>query len=504
MHLSKAYHILLLFAVFLFSEINLSAQNEKPKRVKYQAAYSDFNKKIGNGAQRLIDNVVFTHEGAKMYCDSAYYFSKTNSLDAFSNVYINQGDTLHLYGDFLHYEGNTRLAEITGREVKLINQDIELTTDKLDFDLGSNIGYYTTFSTIVNKENTLTSFVGHYYANKKTFHFRDSVVIVTPDYVVTSDTLHYHSKTGVADFMGPTEIVGDSSYIYCERGWYDTKKKLTEARQNAWADNFKQIIKGEYIFFDQNTGDGIARNEVEIFDKEQNILLTGNDGKYNKETEYAFMTDSAQFIQISEEDSLFLHADSILTYVDTTGEKILFAYYDVKFYRIDLQGMCDSIVYTFIDSTSYLFGTPVLWTENKQVSANRIDVFTKNKLMERMDLVGNSFMISHKDIYFDQMKGKNMNCFFKENQLQKIDVNGNGQVVYYAEDGPDIVGVNKVDCTNMSIFFENGKQIKKMNFYVNPVGVLYPLDQAPENELRLKGFNWLDSERPKSKFDIFK
>ncbi len=504
MYTNKTCNILIICLVFLSLGYNLTAQERKVKKVQYQAAYSDYNKKIGNGAQRLMDNVIFTHEGAKMYCDSAYYYSNTNSLDAFSNVYINQGDTLHLYGDFMHYEGNTRLAEMTGREVKLINKDIELTTQKLNFDLGKNIGYYTTFSTIINKDNVLTSYTGQYYAHRKTFHFRDSVVIVTPDYRITSDTLHYHSETGVANFMGPTDIVGDSSHIYCEKGWYDTKKKLTEARQNAWADNFKQIINGEYIYFDQNTGDGIARDDVEIFDKEQNIVLRGNNGKYNKKTEYAFMTDSAQFIQISEADSLFLHADSILTYVDSIGEKMLFAYYNVKFYRIDIQGMCDSIVYAFADSTTHLYGSPVLWSENKQISADRIDMFTRNKLMERMDLIGNSFMVNQKDIYFDQMKGKNMKCYFTDNQLSKVDVEGNGQVVYYAEDGPDIVGVNKVECTDMLIYFDKGQEIKNMHFYKNPVGVLYPLEQAPANELQLKGFQWLDSERPKSKFDIFK
>lgn len=494
-----------LFLIITSFSNSVHAQRKKETMVQYEASYSEYDKKIGKGAQRLLDHVVFTHEGAKMYCDSAYFYSKTNSLDAFSNIYINQGDTLHLYGDFLHYEGKTRMAEITGREVKLINKEVVLTTTKLDFDLGKNVGYYTQFGTLVNGENTLTSIIGHYYARIKTFHFRDSVVIVTPDYHITSDTLHYQSETGVATFFGPTDIVGDSTHIYCEKGWYDTKRKLTEARQNAWADNFKQIVKGEYIYFDQNTGDGIAKKDVEIIDKKQNIILKGNNGKYNKETEYAFMTDSAQFIQISSEDSLFLHSDSILTYADTSGEKILFAYYDVKFYRTNIQGMCDSIVYTFVDSTARMFEAPVLWTGNKQIAADRIDLFTKNKMMERMELKGNSFITQKKDTaYYDQMKGKNMNCYFLDNQLTKINVIGNGQVIYYAEDGADIVGVNKIECTDMTIYFDDKQSVKNMDFYVNPVGVLYPLDQAPENEMQLKGFQWLNSDRPKSKTDIFK
>ena len=502
--MQRNYSIIIGIIFLLISCSNsIIAQKRRESRVQYKARTTEVDKKIGKGAQRLLGDVVFTHEGAKMYCDSAYFYSKTNSLDAYHNIYIVQGDTLQLYGDFLHYEGKTRIAEITGRTVKLINKETTLTTKELDFNLETNVGYYTKHGVIINEENKLVSEIGHYYANRETFHFRDSVVIYTPDYTIYSDTLHYNTETGVANFMGPTNIIGDSTHMYCERGWYDSKKKLTEARSNAWADNLKQKIKGNYIFYNQETGDGTAKNNVEIFDKEQNVFLRGNDAKYNDITQYAFMTDSARFIQVADLDSLYLHADSIVTYPDTSGEKVLYAYYDVKFFRHNVQGLCDSMVYTFIDSVAHLYGDPVLWTDNKQISADIIDMFTRNQKMERMELTKNSFIINFKgEDYYDQIKGKNMICFFEENQLQLIDVKGNGQTVYYAEDGPDIVGVNNIECTDMAIHFEEG-QVRNINFYVNPVGVLYPLDQAPENKLILKGFVWREADRPKTKEDIY-
>ncbi len=495
--------LIVIILLLLSVDSCIFAQQKRESRVQYQARTTEVDKKIGNGAQRLLGDVVFTHEGAKMYCDSAYFYPKKNALDAYRNIYIVQGDTLQLYGDFLHYEGKTRLAEITGKVVKLINKETTLTTNELDFNLGTNVGYYTTHGVIINEENKLESEIGHYYTNQESFHFSDSVVIYTPDYTIYSDTLHYNTGTGLATFLGPTNIIGDSSHMYCEKGWYDSKKKLTEARKNAWADNLKQIVKGNYIFYNQNTGDGTARDNVEILDKEQNIILRGNDAKYNDISQYAFMTDSARFIQVADFDSLYLHADSIITYPDTSGEKILFAYYHVKFFRYNVQGLCDSMVYTFIDSVAHLFGSPVLWTENKQISADNIDMYTKNQQMERMYLTKNSFIVNYKgEDYYDQIKGKNMVCYFKDNQLQLIDVKGNGQTVYYAEDGPDIVGVNNIECTDMAIHFEEG-QVRNINFYVNPVGVLYPLDQAPENELILKGFNWRETDRPKTKEDIY-
>lgn len=498
--LFKGKYLLPFFILVLLLQIEIiSAQD---RIVDYQAQYVEFDKRIGNGAQRLLDDVVFYHAGAEMYCDSAYMYSKTNTFDAYNNIFINQGDTVQLFGNFLHYDGNTKLATITGN-VKLVNKETILTTDKLDYELGNSIGFYKNHADIVNNENTLESKIGYYYAKKKMFHFIDSVVIVNPDYNIYSDTLNYNTESRIAYFLGPTNIIGDSSHIYCEKGWYDTKNDLSELRNNAWAENTNQTVKGNYIYYDKKTGEGKARNKVEIIDKEKNIVLKGNNAEYNEKTEYAFITDKAEFIQISETDSLFLHADTLKTFPDSAGLKILFAYKHVKFYRENVQGMCDSLVYSFSDSIARLFKDPVLWMDNYQVSAEKIDLYTKNQQLDKMLLYKSSFIISQEDTaYFNQIKGKDMFCYFTNNDITKIDVSGNGQTIYYAKDGTDIVGVNKIECSNMTLLFEEN-DVKKINFYINPIGTLYPLDQAPENEMRLKGFRWLSVERPKSKFDIF-
>jgi lipopolysaccharide export system protein LptA len=499
MLLEKRYPFSLLLFVLIFqTEFSFS----QDRIIDYQAQYVEFDKRIGNGAQRLLGDVVFYHAGAEMYCDSAYMYSKTNTFDAYDNILINQGDTVHLYGNFLHYDGNTKLATITGN-VKLVNKETTLTTDKLEYELGNSVGFYTNHANIVNDENTLESRIGYYYAKKKMFHFIDSVVIVNPDYTIYSDTLNYKTDSRIAYFLGPTDIIGDSSHIYCENGWYDTQNDLSELRDNAWAENTNQTVKGNYIFYNKKTGDGIAKSNVVIIDKKKSVVLKGNNAKYNQLSEFAFITDKAEFIQISDQDSLFLHADTLKTFPDSAGFKILFAYKHVKFYRENVQGMCDSMVYSFSDSIARLYKNPVLWMNNYQVSAEKIDMYTKNKQLDKMLLYKSSFIISQEDTaYFNQIKGKDMFCYFINNDISKIDVSGNGQTVYYAKDGPDIVGVNKIECSNMTLHFVDN-DVKKINFYINPVGTLYPLDQAPENELRLKGFRWLNTDRPKSKYDIF-
>jgi lipopolysaccharide export system protein LptA len=501
------YTRFLLILSIIFSITSFShAQKRKEARIQYRADIVEVDKKIGKGAQRLLDNVEFIHGGAKMYCDSAYFYSKKNSLDAFDNIFINQGDTLFLYGDLLHYDGNTKKATITGN-VKLVNKETTLTTDRLFYELGIGKGYYEEYGHTVNQDNTIESVKGYYFTQEKTFVFHDSVIITNPDYTMFSDTVEYNTETGVAEFLGPTDVVGDSSHIYAEAGWYDTQQDLAELKINAWAKNNYQTIYGQYIFYNKNTGDGIARDRVRILEEEQSVLLTGNQAKYNEITEYAFLTDSAQFIQYTEDgDSLFLHADSLLTYPDTTNNKVVFAYYRTKFYRDNVQGMCDSLVYTFSDSAARMYFNPVLWTGKNQISAEQIDIYTKNQKIDKMFMYRSSFIASKEDTnYFNQIKGKDMICHFANNQLHQIDVNGNGQLVYFPKDknNIDIVGVNLSECSNIKFLFSEG-EIYKINFYVNPKGGMYPLQLAPENKLRLKGFQWLNDDRPKSRYDIFR
>ncbi|MCG8696451.1 MAG: organic solvent tolerance protein OstA, partial [Bacteroidales bacterium] len=427
------------------------------------------------------------------------------ALDAYNNIYVTQGDTLHLYGEYLHYDGNTKLAQIR-RNVKLINKDLTLTNDALDYNIKSGVGYYTNYALITSEENTLESTEGYYYSKTNWMHFRDSVVIINPDYKILCDTLHYETKLKVAHFFGPTEIIGDSNYIYCERGWYDTDNDIGELRINAFVENKEQTLEADSIYYDRNTGLGIARRNVILTDKEQNAVLTGEKGNYYEFTEYAVMTDSAVFIQITDEDSLFVHADTLKSYPDSTGEKVIQAYYGVRLFKSDMQARCDSMIYAFIDSTAHLFVEPILWAQNYQLTANHIRVLNKNKQLDKMYLDKDAMIVNRVDsTKYNQIKGKNMICHFIDNKLNKIDVNGNGQTVYYPIDDSsgDFIGVNKLDCSNMIIYMKDG-QLNSIHFFVDPTAIMYPLEDAPKNELQLRGFAWRSDVRPKSKMDIFK
>ena len=477
--------------------------SQVPKKVEQKADFMEYDQKIAGGAYRLIRNVRFSHEGALMFCDSAYFYPDVNSLDAFDHVHIIQGDTINLYGDFLHYDGNSRIAQIR-RRVRLVEKNTTLTSTALDFDLGKNIGYYKSHADIVSDENNLSSRQGYYYSNQQMYYFRDSVILRNPDYTIYSDTLQYQTSTRIAYFFGPTEIVGDSSYIYCENGWYNTSNNKSMLKQKALVQNKKQTITGDSLYYERESGYGEGFRNIQLFDEEQNVILRGNHALIHQKEDRALITDSAQFIFITNEDSVYVHADTLRALPDSAGNRQLKAYYNVRLFKLNLQGVCDSLYYSTSDSILRLYDKPVLWSGGNQLSAEYIEIWTKNKQLDQLHMQRLSFIINQEDTAkFNQIKGKSMICFFRNNELYKITVNGNGQTVYYAKDKDQLIGVNVAQSSDLIIMVKNNKP-DWIRFITKPNAVLYPLGLAPKEELILKDFKWNELERPKSKDDIFR
>lgn len=459
---------------------------------------------IADGAYRFLGNARFERDGAIMYSDSAYFYGKRNVLEAFSRVHLVQGDTIDLYGDYLIYDGNTKIAKIL-RNVRLIGRNTELKTSELEFNVGTSTGYYMRHADIKSGENALESLKGYYYARKEMYYFTDSVVLSNPDYTIYSDTLRYHTPTSVAYFYGPSEIIGDSSYIYCEDGWYNTETDVSMLKQKALVRNKKQTIKGDSLYYERNTGFGEGYNNIEVFDEEQNIILRGNHALINQKKDSALLTQKAVFIYITNEsDSVFIHADTLRAEPDVNGYRKLRAYYGVKLYKSDLQGVCDSLFYSTTDSILKLYDEPILWSGENQLSAEYIEVWTKGRQISQLHMKRTAFMINQEDsTRFNQIKGKNMIGYFKNNEPYKVDVKGNGQTVYYAKDKEELVGVNIAQSSNITIHLKD-KKPDDIRFYIKPSGVTYPLEKAPPEQLILRDFKWKDELRPKSKEDIFK
>lgn len=476
------------------------------EKTRIDILYSEtlqFDRRMGENFKRLVGNVRLRHEEVIMFCDSAHLYDRDNEVRAFGNIRVNQGDTLQLYGDQLTYRGDTRVAKVRNNVV-LRDRKSELKTDHLDFNMNTNIGYYFNGGRMENKENVLTSKRGYYYANDEIFYYSDSVVMVNPDYTIHCDTLKYDSRYATAYFMSPTIIRGEDLDIYCENGWYNLDLELSQFNQNAFISTSEQIIRGDSLFYDRGNGFGKAIGNIEINDTTENIILRGHYAEYFEEPESSLVTDSALFIQFSETDTLYLHADTLTSATDSLQNRLLRAFHNVRMYRSDFQAVCDSLAYSFSDSVIRMYHKPIIWSDENQLTAEYIQIMTRDRKLDRMELNRSSFIISQEDsVRFNQIKGKDMTGFFREGQLYLIRVTGNGESIYYARDEAGIIGVNKAVCSNIEIRVEKGK-VRKIRFLNSPEGTFTPPFQVRPEEMILKGFQWAEKLRPVDKNDLFR
>ena len=501
------YVLMFLFIIpVLQSHEAVKQQKERKKIIVNNADTVDIIRDVqtGNDIHHLVGNIQIKDDDILMWSDSALYYPAKNQVTAYSKVHIQQGDTLNLYGDYLFYDGNTKQAFVKGN-VQLIDKDTHLYTDSINYDVENRIARYNERGKIINAENTLTSVVGVYYVNQDLFHFKDSVKIVNPEYVMTADTMDYNTTSKIAYFTGPTELKGDSIYLYCEKGWYDTQNKITSVWKHAMIDNRKQIVHGDSLFFNDSTGYGESFRNVIIEDTTNHLAIEGNYAWYYKQPERFMVTNRAVFIQISKEDSLFLHADTISAITKTDKSlkefRLMRAFHGCRIFSKDLQAKCDSISYSFQDSVIRLYRAPVIWSKENQLTSDSMAVFTKNQKTDRLELYNSAFIVSQVDtIRFDQIKGRTLTGYFKNNELYKIDIKGNGESLYYLLDEDKVAGINQSKCAKMEVLLDKGK-VTEIYEHDSPDGFIDP--PLPAKPLRLEGFKWLDNLRPKKKLDIF-
>lgn len=496
-----------LFALILLLLTSWVAYGQKPSKITVQQAdFGKYSKALGENIYRLIGNVIFEHDGALMYCDSALMNDETNSVEAFGNIHIKMSDTLNLYGNKLNYYGDTRTAEVIDK-VKLIDRETILNTDRLLYDRNTQIASYIAGGRIISKENRLTSKKGYYHTDVKQFFFKEDVVLNNPKNTMKSDTLMYNTVSEIAYFLGPTIIKGknNNNYMYCENGWYNTKTDFSRFSKNALVVNGNQRLTGDSLYYDKANDFGKAYKNVSITDTVNKVIIHGDYAEYSKGKGYSMVTGRAQAILIDAKDSLFLHSDTLYTTLDREQKtKDLFAYHHAKFYRHDLQGASDSILYRFGDSTILMYKMPILWTDNNQLTADSIHIITSKKEVKQMMLYNSAFIISKDSIAsFNQIKGKNMIGFFKDNNLRQINVTGNAETLYFVrEDDKTLIGINKAVAGKMRIYLKD-KKIQGITYIENPTATLYPEKDIKPQELQLKNFRWYGDQRPKNKTEIF-
>ncbi len=481
------------------------AQKEKKRIDIIQAESLETDARIVANAQRLLGDVILKHSTITMWCDSAYLYTDRNVVDAFGNVHILKDDTLNLYAGFINYDGDRKFAKVR-KNVKLVNKSTTLLTDSLDYDIAGNVGYYDYFGTIQDSVNVLTSMIGQYYTQTEKAHFKKDVVLTAEKYRLFSDTLIYDVNSKIAHIVGPTTIEDDSTTLYAEKGFYNSVSGETELLKKPVISNRKQKVLADRIFYNKTSGEGRGEGNVKMEDFDNSVIVAGNRAFFNEKEKTALVTDSALFIAYSEKDSLFLHADTLRMLPDTSAvdARLIKAYFKVKFFRQDMQGKCDSLVYWSKDSTIQLYHEPVIWTGGNQMSAHYIEMNKNTGIPDVVKMTDEAFIIAMEpdSIRYNQIKGRNMTGYIRNNELFRIDVDGNGQSLYYARDKGGVLGLNKAESSSIVINMAKNK-VKRISFVSNPEGVLNPILKLEEEDTKLGGFQWLEELRPKSKEDIF-
>ncbi len=487
--------LFLLSILFLLSTMDVSAQ----KKIKLEKA-GNLTGKRTNGVNYTIltDNVKFTHKGTIFYCDSAILVKKTNYLDAFGNVKIIDGDSITVTAQTLHYDGNTKIAKLRTNVVLTKLNQMQLFTDYLDYDRNTKIATYFNNGKVVDSTNVLTSKKGYFNTNSSFSSFKTNVVGTNKEKTLKSDTLVYNTRTGIVYFVAPTEITDiDGNVFNYNEGIYETKLKSSNLFRGI-AETESYFIKGDKMQLDDIRGIYTITGNVFMLSKDENIIITGQKAIMNKATSVTKIFDRP-LLKMVDKDTLFMIADTLVS-IDSknTLHKRLLGYNNVKIFKKDLKGISDSIAYFQSDSVMTLYGNPVLWSGENQMSGDTIDIYIAQKGLEKMILYPKAFVASSDSAeYYNQIKGRKMIALFKNESLDKVNVYGNGESIFFMRDDKtkNMIGMNTIICSDIILQFED-KKLTNASFLVNPEGKFVPPQELKPEDLKLNGFRWRGEEKP--------
>lgn len=502
----------LMLLIVLFASFIPSAYSQKKKRPqgkKIELVHADkvlYDLYKNADMQIFVGNVSFHHDGVMLYCDSANFFQDTNSFEAFGKVRMLQGDTLSLLSKYLYYDGNAQIAQAR-QEVVLRHQKTTLYTDSLNYDRIYSEGYFFEGGKLVDDGNVLTSDWGQYETNTRQALFNYNVKLVNDEYVITSDTLHYNTFTKLAHLTGPSNIVSGDSHIYTERSDFNTTtNQAILLDRSILVDKDKQMV-GDSVVYDKHTGISQAFNNIIFNDKTNKNIFTGDYFYYNDSTGFAKAYGRAQVKNYSEADTLFLHADTfkVYTYNLRTDSvyRILHGYYHSRSYREDIQSVADSLSYNSREKTLFLYGNPIVWSDQRQILGEEIRAFFNDSTMDSVHVLRQALMVEKLDsAHYNQVAGNEMKVYFDGKNIKENRVVGNVLIIYFPYDKDStMTGMNYSETSILRMFMEN-KKMKRI-WTREITGTFYPLDVVEKPKMFLSQFAWFDYMRPKDKYDIF-
>lgn len=492
------------------------ANAEKVANVVLENSESlSFDKSRGSSIQVLKGNVRFRHDNAVMYCDSAYFYDGQNSFDAFGRVKVVQADTITVTCNKMFYDGNARLLRARG-DVVMDNRKFKLYTDNFDFYRDANYGLYFNGGKIVDPQFELTSEKGYYYPATKSTAFKNDVNLVSASFTIKSDTLLYNSAREVATLVGPSHVYYKDYTVYTENGWAGTKTNDGALYDYSIITSQSGMkVTADSIKFNKNQGWAKAYHNLVMTDSINGVEVRGNYGYFVQEPQLAIVSGvpyAKKYVpNNAKEDTLFLHADTLKYITVDSTEKVMRAYNNVRFFRNDIQGKCDSLLYSSADSILQMHIQPVIWSEQNQLSGEQINVHMEGSSPKKIHITNQAMIVSKSEGLegveyecYNQLSSRESIGYMENKQLRRIDMKGMAHSIYFPENkgGGDAM-MNTAEGELMQIYLKD-KKLEKIVMKPSPKGVLYPLEKVEKRDMYLRGFAWSEKDRPSSWKDIFR
>ena len=504
--------LLLIVSFFLLLSQSLVAQEQdtvQRKKTRINILHYDkatYSKSMGD-VQRLIGNVKMRHDSAYFFCDSAYYYQKNNSFDAYQNVHIIVNDSVEIFSDLLNYDGDRRFAEFHDN-VRLRDDSTMLYTEYLTYDRNLHLASYPDSATTVRGDKTLKSHYGYYRDRLKEFSFFENVEVFSPKYQMYTDTLFYNTNIEKMWFQGPTTIINKENVLEGKHGYYLVNEDFVYLDRRPYMHNETQQMRADSIFYDRNKGLAQAYNQVDMIDTSYQVIMRGDYVEMWENKGFSFATDSAYAISYDGGDSLYIHGDTLFMYFDKEKEEAekLIARRNVRFFKSDLQGKCDTLTYLKADSIIQMRVAPILWAEDSQLTGTDIDIKLKDHNVDWVLQKGNAFIISKDSIEgYNQIKGTDITSRFKNGNIHRVNVDGTkAETIYWIrDDDGGLIGIDVSNSATMVIEMEKQsvsiiKSFKEIN------ETMYPESDLQESARYLSGFKWHEEARPTDKDDIFR
>lgn len=461
------------------------------------------------GAQIVKGRVHFTNDGAQLWCDSAYFFQEQNAVEAFGHVRFKQGDTLSLTCEYAQYDGQEQQMRAR-HKVVLKHRQQTLYTDSLDYDRMYENAYFFEGGKLVDGKDVLVADWGEYHPNTRQAAFFYNVKMRSGNDIIDTDTLYYDTRKSVAHVTGPSKVTSGDNVIHTADAWLNSKTNQSQLFGRSTIINKEKTITGDSLYHNSETGVSKGFGNVVFNDSlNKNALLCGH-LEYNDKTGYGFATRQALMKDFSQPDTLYVHADTLKMYtynIDTDSVyRVVHGFDKVKAYRRDVQAVCDSMVFTSIDSCLTLYRDPIAWSGERQLLGDQMKIYMNDSTVREAHVIGNTLSVEKVDNenHYNQVAAKLINAYFIDGAIRQTVCIGNVETVFYPQDDKDstLTGLNYLETDTLRMYMSAQRQLEKI-WTPRAQGTMFPMTQIPRDKYHLPSFAWYEELRPTSPNDVF-